>query len=76
MSFFDKLIESLGFLIFIPIFRVAFNFMLKKMEAFFLAKNPKRISFFYGYAKIVRFIVKYIIPVMIIAAIISIWINN
>ena len=75
MTFFDKFIESLGFLIFIPIFRVVFNFMLNKMERFFLLKNPKRISFFYGYAKVVRFIVKYIIPVMIIAVVISIWIN-
>lgn len=73
MSFLKNLAESIFFLLAIPFFNLAFNFMLKKMEIFFKEKNPDALSFFYSYEKVLRFIVKYIIPVGIIIVVISIW---
>ncbi|OSY88709.1 hypothetical protein WH52_03265 [Tenacibaculum holothuriorum] len=76
MSFSQKLIQSIIFLLTIPFFRVAFSFMLKKMENSFKRRNPKRMAFFYGYEKAVKFIIKYVWPIMIIICIISMWFNN
>ena len=75
MSFFGKLFQSFFFIICIPLFRIVFDFMLKRMENFFKEKNQKALTFFYGYEKVVKFIIKYLLPIAIIIVVISIWIN-
>ncbi len=75
MSFFEKLFQSIFFLICIPVFRIVFDYMLKKVEDFFKKKNKNALSFFYIYKNVVAFIIKYLLPIAIIFVVISIWIN-
>lgn len=76
MSLFQKLFQTVLFLLAIPFFKFAFSYMLKKMEVFFKEENTKALKFFYGYQKIITFFISKILPVIIIIVIISIWINE
>lgn len=76
MTFTEKLLLSLFFILIIPFFRFITKVILKDMEISFEKKNTKSLSFFYVYERIVKFIIKYVLPIMVIITIISIWIKT
>lgn len=76
MTLTQKVINSILFLIAIPLIRFATKLMLLRMENYYRKNNQRALPFVRNYKRILTVVVDYIFTPIIILVVISIWLFN
>lgn len=76
MTLTQKVINSLLFLIAVPLIRFATKLMLLRMENYYRKNNQKALPFVRNYKRIMTLVVNYVFTSIIVLVVISIWLFN